>query len=117
MQEGTCRQRQTTCKHSFSRKIDQTKRTRITPTNEEMPFTHQKQQSGMKRREPDPSGKACRKALAGSEATCKHLFSGKLDQTKMSIITPTNEEMPFTHQKPQSGMKRRGLDSCGKACR
>ncbi|WP_367035439.1 hypothetical protein [Rossellomorea marisflavi] len=35
----------------------------------------------------------------------------------MSIITPTNEEMPFTHQKPQSGMKRRELDSSGKACR
>ncbi|MBV6684493.1 hypothetical protein KV679_12310 [Bacillus sp. JRC01] len=65
MQKGSCRHRRATCKHSFSGEIDQTKRNKITPTNEEMDFTHQKPQSGLKRRKLDSSGKACRKALAG----------------------------------------------------
>jgi hypothetical protein len=60
MQECSCRQRRATCKHSLSRKIDQTKRNKITPTNEEVHFTHQKPQSEMKRRELDSCGKAGR---------------------------------------------------------
>jgi hypothetical protein len=71
----------------------------------------------MKRRELDSSGKSCRNAHAGSaERPANTRSVEKLDQTKRNMITPTNEEVYLTHQKSQSEMKRRELDSCGKVC-